>query len=87
MAYRSLLDFDSPECCFPSSHVIVPLLACFALRVDKSLGRWWPLVAASVVICCFSILTTKQHYVWDLIGGTGVAAAGWFISKPRYDRT
>ena len=37
-AYRSLLEFDSPECCFPSSHVIVPLLGCFALRRDMSLA-------------------------------------------------
>jgi hypothetical protein len=80
MAYRALLDFDSPECCFPSSHVIVPLLACLALRADKSLGRWWPPVAASVVVCCFSILTTKQHYLWDLVGGASVAGVGWWLS-------
>ena len=43
MAYRSLIEFDSPECSFPSSHVIVPLLACFALRKDKRPRRWWPL--------------------------------------------
>ncbi len=87
MAYRSLIQFDSPECSFPSSHVIVPLLACIALRRDKSLGGWWPLVAACVVICCLSILTTKQHYVWDLLGGAGVAAAGWFISRLGFSRS
>ena len=86
MAYRSLIEFDSPECSFPSSHVIVPLLACFALRIDKSLGRWWPLVAACVVICCLSILTTKQHYVWDLIGGTTAAALGWMLSRSEFSR-
>ena len=80
LAYRALLEFDSPECCFPSSHVIVPLLACIGLRKDKSLGRWWPLLAACVLVCCLSILTTKQHYLWDLIGGTAVAALGWFVS-------
>jgi hypothetical protein len=83
MAYRSLLDFDSPECCFPSSHVIVPLLGCFALRKDKGIGRWWPLMAASVLVCCLSILTTKQHYVWDLLGGTCAAALGWCVSGWR----
>lgn len=80
LSYRALLEFDSPECCFPSSHVIVPLLACIGLRKDKCLGRWWPLVAVTVVVCCLSILTTKQHYVWDLLGGTAAASAGWFIS-------
>jgi hypothetical protein len=83
MAYRSLLEFDSPECCFPSSHVIVPLLACAALRKDKSLGAWWPLVATSVVVCCLSILTTKQHYLWDLIGGACSAGLGWLASGWR----
>ena len=86
MAYRSLIEFDSPECSFPSSHVIVPLLACFALRRDKGLGAWWPPMAACVAICCLSILTTKQHYLWDLIGGTAVAALGWFVSRRRYRR-
>jgi len=80
MAYRSLLEFDSPECCFPSSHIVVPLLACAALRLDRSLGRWWPLLALTVGICCFSILTTKQHYFWDLLGGTFAAAMGWFLA-------
>ncbi len=80
MAYRSLLKFDSPECCFPSSHVIVPLLACAALRRDKGLGGWWPLLAVCAVLCCLSILTMKQHYVWDLLGGACVAALGWYAS-------
>ncbi len=83
MSYRALLEFDSPECCFPSSHVIVPLLACAALRKDKSLGRWWPLLAACAAVCCLSILTTKQHYVWDLMGGTAAAMLGWLLSAIR----
>ncbi len=86
MAYRSLIEFDSPECSFPSSHVIVPLLACFALRREKSLGRCWPLVAAGVMICCLSILTTKQHYLWDLLGGTCAAAMGWYVSRLEFCR-
>jgi hypothetical protein len=80
VAYRSLLDFDSPECCFPSSHVIVPLLACAALRRDRCLGSFWYLLAPWVGICCPSILSTKQHYFWDLLGGAAVAAGGWWLS-------
>jgi hypothetical protein len=80
MAYRLLLVFDSPECCFPSSHVIVPLLACAALRIDRSLGVFWYLLAPCVLICSLSILTTKQHYFWDLLGGSSAAALGWFVS-------
>jgi hypothetical protein len=80
MAYRAIMEFDSPECCFPSTHVIVPLLVAAALRRDKTFRRWWPLVAACVVLCCFSILTTKQHYLWDLLGGAGLAGLAWRIA-------
>jgi PAP2 superfamily protein len=79
-AYRYLLEFDSPECCFPSSHVIVPLLACAALRKTRFLGALWYPLAACVLICTLSILTTKQHYFWDLLSGTFVAGFGWFGS-------
>jgi hypothetical protein len=80
MAYRNLLTFDSPLCCFPSSHVIVPLIACAALRNSRYLGAFWYPLAALVLICSFSILTMKQHYLWDLLGGASAAALGWFVS-------
>jgi hypothetical protein len=83
MAYRSLLEFDSPECCFPSSHVIVPLLACAALHRDGSLGRFRHYLTAFVLLCSLSILTTKQHYFWDLLGGSAAAALGWWLSGRR----
>ena len=37
-------------------------------------------VGSFAVLCCLSILTMKQHYVWDLLGGACVAALGWYAS-------
>lgn len=33
-AYVWLILMDTPECCFPSSHIIVPVIACVAVWQD-----------------------------------------------------
>ena len=76
MAYRHLLQIDTPECCFPSSHIIVPLIACVALWQDGRRQGWWRWLPVGVCVCTATILTTKQHYAWDLVGGAVVAAWG-----------
>lgn len=78
-AYRWLTLVDTPQCCFPSAHVIVPALACTGLwRDGRRGGLWLPLLVAT---CTLAILTTKQHYVWDLFGGLAAAALGMALSR------
>jgi hypothetical protein len=78
-AYRLLISVDTPQCCFPSIHIILPVLACTALWQDRRHGGIWPWLLAGV--CLPAILTTKQHYVWDLLGGLAVAVVGIVISR------
>ena len=78
-AYRWLIWVDTPQCCFPSIHIILPVLACTALWQDRGRKGIWPWVLVGA--CLPSILTTKQHYVWDLLGGLAVAAVGIAFSR------
>jgi hypothetical protein len=74
IAYRWLVLVDTPECCFPSLHVIPSTLACVAWWQDRGPAGFWPSLVVGV--CSLSILTTKQHYFWDMLGGWAVAAVG-----------
>lgn len=57
---------DSPLNCFPSLHVGSVLTSILLLRDRPGLFRLFVLWA---LLICFSTLTTKQHYLWDVIGG------------------
>jgi membrane-associated phospholipid phosphatase len=37
------------------------------------------------VLLCISILTTKQHYLFDLVTGIAVAQLAWMVTKPTLD--
>ena len=81
LAYDWLVQVDTPECCFPSSHVIVPVIACAALWQDGRRGGFWLLLLLAVAICTLTILTTKQHYLWDLLGGLAISAMAILVSR------
>jgi hypothetical protein len=81
LAYYWLIQVDSPECCFPSSHIIVPVITCVALWQDGRRGWGWSLLPLGVGICTVTILTTKQHYFWDLLGGLAAAALGIAVAR------
>jgi len=89
MMFEGLWAIDSPWNSWPSLHVTqAGLLTFFAIH-------WWrgrlPLqvgIALVWVAMCISILTTKQHFVWDLL--TAVALLGatwWFYVRPRLAAT
>lgn len=72
---------DDPSNCFPSLHVA--LACCVALTMlEFDLG--WP-ARATIVLWCISInlstLTTKQHYVADVLGGLVVGIFAFFVAK------
>lgn len=80
-----LRTIDPPTNTFPSLHVgftVTAALACW--RDDPRRGRWMGLVAC---FPCVSILTVKQHFVVDLLGGLVIAlvahAAAFGVERPR----
>jgi membrane-associated phospholipid phosphatase len=57
---------DTPNNCFPSLHVGTVFLAALSLKENK---KYFFVYLAWALAIAFSTLTTKQHYVWDVIGG------------------
>jgi membrane-associated phospholipid phosphatase len=81
---RVLYDADPPYNCFPSLHVahsFVSALTCY--RLHRQLGLT-ALVCASLV--AVSTVFTKQHYVADVIAGTLLAVAAYFVILRPYSR-
>lgn len=83
-AYRLLVAIDGAGNCFPSGHVTIPAVGVWAL------SREWPryrvVLWVALALFSLSILTTKQHYVADLLAGfatamLGVAASGRFAAR------
>ena len=81
LAYEWLTSVDTPECSFPSGHILVPALGVWGAWLDRWRTRW--LVLGAVVVTAPTILTTKQHYLVDLIGGLAFAAVGSILSSRR----
>lgn len=72
---------DGPGNCFPSLHVIetVLLAACYWF-LEKSTWRRLIMTLWSVLII-ISVLTTKQHYIIDIIGGIVLVSPFIFIMR------
>jgi hypothetical protein len=77
-AYRWLTQIDTPACSFPSLHIILPAIVCWMVFAD---GRWWAgWYAGGMLLLSLTILTTKQHYVWDWLGGLAIACLGLWLA-------
>jgi membrane-associated phospholipid phosphatase len=73
MAYcwQGLYRIDPSSNCFPSLHVT---FAIIATNVLVSINSFWRFFAPSwALLICLSTLTTKQHYLIDVVGGVFLA--------------
>ena len=77
-AYRWLAAIDSPACSFPSMHIMLPAIVCWAAWAEGK--RWARWSAAAMLTLSLTILTTKQHYAWDWFGGLAVAIFALWLS-------
>lgn len=74
--YLTLMSADTPNNCLPSGHITIPAVMVWAL------SRQWPRFAvaapmwAGFLLLSVTILTTKQHYFWDLPAGLATAVVG-----------
>jgi membrane-associated phospholipid phosphatase len=68
----SQLDWiDNPVCGFPSLHVGLTLLATFSVFRENRIIGWVCVIVALLTI--LSTLLTKQHVLWDVVGGAVMA--------------
>ncbi len=64
--YEFLIMLDAPTNCFPSGHVTLPAVLFWTL--SKQNPKNAPRYAIILFVLTLSILTTKQHYILDIIG-------------------
>lgn len=77
-AWRALYALDGPNNCFPSGHVTIPLViaAGFGTQYPHA-RRWlWP----TLLVLLPSVVSTGQHYAWDVLGGAVTAGLGLLLA-------
>jgi hypothetical protein len=79
VVYRWLIAVDTEGCCFPSGHIVVPFLFGWGLLRDGR--RWGMWLFGLVALLAPTILTTKQHYLWDLLGALAVVTLSLVIAN------
>ncbi len=80
VAWEVLLALDGPNNCFPSGHVTIPLvIAAGFCAQHPGARRWlWPMIGLLLP----TVVTTGQHYAWDILGGAATAALGIWVASP-----
>jgi membrane-associated phospholipid phosphatase len=76
-AFALLYAIDPPTNCLPSLHVALAWVA--ALGVGKENRRAGVAALAWAALISLSTLTTKQHYLIDVLAGLCVAALCWLL--------
>ena len=84
---------DQPWNAWPSLHIAHSYFLAHAItrwvkagHGDSTGSRLFLLVLwVEFILLCISILTTKQHYIWDLGTGLLVGFIGWRIALPVLD--
>jgi membrane-associated phospholipid phosphatase len=77
-ALQFLYAVDPPTNCLPSLHVALATLAALALLSERKWAGLFALIWAALI--CLSTMTTKQHYVVDVIGGLLIAMVCWGLA-------
>lgn len=78
--YAAIGAVDAPHNCWPSLHVSLPLLVALVVTtVNRRRGLLLTLWAGLIAV---SIVTTKQHYVADALGGIVTAVLAAIIIAP-----
>jgi membrane-associated phospholipid phosphatase len=75
--FKATRDMDDPANCLPSMHVSVVYLASY-IYLHEQRGKFLLFFGWATLIA-ISTLTTKQHYLVDVISGFGLASAVYFF--------
>ena len=71
---------DPPGNVFPSLHVAHTFVLAFMLELDRS--RWSKTALVMAILLALSTLTTKQHFIADVLAGLVMALlARWWASR------
>jgi membrane-associated phospholipid phosphatase len=68
--FEQLRAVDHPVNCVPSMHVSMTLL--FTLFFLHEHPGWWPALSIWTLLIIWSTMTTKQHFIIDVMAGAGL---------------
>ncbi len=77
--YQFLILLDTPSNCLPSGHITMPAIFFFGLWRQNRNHFWLYLMV--MLILDVSVLTTKQHYIWDILSAFVCAMIAILISE------
>jgi membrane-associated phospholipid phosphatase len=90
--YEFIHTVDNPTNAWPSLHITLSYIICRVMTIwldrDYAETTWgkplkW-ILWANWVLICVSILTTKQHYIFDLATGLIFAFGWWWLIEPGF---
>lgn len=84
LALRLVRFLDTPANCMPSQHVALGFLSAFF--VQRYYRKWGNAALLVGILIAFSTLTTKQHYLWDVIAGYFLARVTYSLSSASMNR-
>lgn len=77
-----LYSIDAADNLFPSIHCLVSWFCYIGLRGKPAVPAWYRGFSCLLaILVCISTLLTKQHVVWDVIGGVILAELCFYIGK------
>jgi membrane-associated phospholipid phosphatase len=72
---------DTPQNCLPSGHVAFSFLSAFIMQ--RYNAKWGGFLVLWAFVIAVTTLTTKQHYLWDVVTGYFLARVT-FVLVERY---
>jgi hypothetical protein len=78
-AFRIMVSIDTPNVCFPSGHITIPAVGCWG--VAREHPRYRVAIWTVFALLSLTVLTTKQHYAVDILGGCGTALVGILVVR------
>lgn len=77
-----LYSIDAADNLFPSIHCLVSWFCFIGIRGKKEIPVWYRgFSCIFALMVCVSTLTTKQHVIWDVIGGILLAEFCYWLGK------
>lgn len=78
-AMELLRSFDAATSCLPSLHVAGAVLAPLLISQEQPRAFPWLLLWSAVV--ALATMTTKQHYLVDVLAGVALAVVAWLVAN------
>lgn len=78
VAWRCLYALDGLNNCFPSGHITIPAVAAVGFAAQYPKAR----IAVGLTLAALapSVISTGQHYAWDVAGGLATATIGLLLA-------